>query len=53
MVVLFPNGPRRPGPYAVPAYALTRRTERGTTGEGVVRGDRGAGLVAPGGGSRR
>ncbi|QKV79162.1 DUF3592 domain-containing protein [Amycolatopsis sp. Hca4] len=27
MVVLFPNGPRRPGPYAVPAYALTRRTE--------------------------
>ncbi|SEC22530.1 hypothetical protein SAMN04489727_3013 [Amycolatopsis tolypomycina] len=29
MVVLFPNGPRRPGPYAVPAYALTRRTEGG------------------------
>ena len=23
MVVLFPNGPRRPGPYAVPAYAKT------------------------------
>lgn len=29
MVVLFPNGPRRPGPYAVPAYALTQRTEGG------------------------
>lgn len=29
MVVLFPNGPRRPGPYAVPAFATTRRTEGG------------------------
>jgi hypothetical protein len=29
MVVLFPNGPSRPGPYAVPAYALNLRTEGG------------------------
>jgi hypothetical protein len=29
MVVLFPNGPRRPGPYAVPAFALDLRTEGG------------------------
>ncbi|VVJ21889.1 Uncharacterised protein [Amycolatopsis camponoti] len=29
MVVLFPNGPRRPGPYAVPAFALNLRTEGG------------------------
>ncbi len=29
MVVLFPNGPGRPGPYAVPAIALTSRTENG------------------------
>jgi len=29
MVVLFPNGPSRPGPYAVPAYAMTSRTEGG------------------------
>ncbi|MDQ7802435.1 DUF3592 domain-containing protein [Amycolatopsis sp. A133] len=29
MVVLFPNGPRRPGPYAVPAYAMNLRTEGG------------------------
>jgi hypothetical protein len=29
MVVLFPNGPSRPGPYAVPAFALNLRTEGG------------------------
>jgi hypothetical protein len=29
MVVLFPNGPRRPGPYAVPAFALDLRTDGG------------------------
>ncbi|EOD59270.1 DUF3592 domain-containing protein [Amycolatopsis vancoresmycina] len=31
MVVLFPDGPSRPGPYAVPATAMTRRTEDGVS----------------------
>ncbi|MEV6877715.1 DUF3592 domain-containing protein [Amycolatopsis sp. NPDC051128] len=38
MVVLFPNGPRRPGPYAVPAYAMGLRTESG--GGGLSRSRR-------------
>ncbi|MET8848789.1 DUF3592 domain-containing protein [Amycolatopsis sp. NPDC004625] len=29
MVVLFPNGPSRPGPYVVPAVATAKRTEGG------------------------
>ncbi|MEV7094676.1 hypothetical protein AB0M80_17755 [Amycolatopsis sp. NPDC051045] len=33
VVVLFPNGPRRPGPYAVPATAMMLRTEGGAAGD--------------------